>query len=504
MEFTSRAEQIDKIQTDLLVARFFEGSKTLDPLIKKLDAALGKRISNVFARKDFRGKLGENLLLDTEKTIAAPRVLFLGLGKKNEFTLESLRVSIAAASSVIQRFRIKNVAFALLPVLPQKSSVEESTQTIVESLLLSNYKFLPYKKMDEENPPVEIRNIQFILSKPGDRIKVLKGAKVGSALAQTVNLARDLGNHPSNIATPSHLARHALDLAKAHPKSVKTKILHRGEIKKENLNGLLAVSQGSDEEPKFIILEYQGGRKTAQPVVLVGKGITFDSGGISIKPSDKMEEMKYDMMGAATVMGIIRAAAELKLPLNLVGLIPATENLPSGKAVKPGDIIRSRSGKTIEVVNTDAEGRMILADALDYAKKYKPALVIDFATLTGAIVVALGDDLIGAFSNKESLIAPLKAAADMTGEKIWPMPLEKSYEEFIKSDFADLRNISSQPRIGDAIHAANFLKNFVDYPWIHLDIAGTAWATREKPYRPKGATGIGIRLAIEFLKRLKK
>ncbi len=333
---------------------------------------------------------------------------------------------------------------------------------------------------------------------------MLKGAKLGEMLAQTVSLARDLGNHPGNVATPSHLAKHAADLAKAHPKSIKVKILHREDIKKENMGALLAVSQGSDEEPKFIILEYQGGRKTAQPIVLVGKGITFDSGGISIKPSDKMEEMKYDMMGAATVMGIIRAAAELKLPVNLIGLIPATENLPSGKAIKPGDIIRSRSGKTIEIVNTDAEGRLILADALDYAKKYKPSLVIDFATLTGAIVVALGDDLIGAFANQENLIGPLKAAADLTGEKIWPMPLEKSYEEFIKSDFADLRNISSQPRIGDAIHAANFLRQFVDYPWIHLDIAGTAWATREKPYRPKGATGIGIRLTIEFLKKIKK
>ena len=209
------------------------------------------------------------------------------------------------------------------------------------------------------------------------------------------------------------------------------------------------------------------------------------------------------MAGAATVMGIIKAAAELNLPVNLVGLVSATENLPSGKAIKPGDIIRSRSGKTIEIINTDAEGRLVLADALDYAKKYKPSLVIDFATLTGSIVGALGDDLICAFTNQEKMFAPLKAVADATGEKVWPMPLEKNYEQFIKSDFADLRNIGTI-RYGDSIMAALFLQNFVDYPWIHLDIAGTAWATRERPYRPKGATGVGIRLAIEFLKRLKK
>lgn len=499
MEYLTSAKSITQVKTELLIVRLFEGEKKLGPQVRELDKALDGLLSKILASKDFEGKLGSTFLLVPPIKTSFQRLLLVGLGKKSEYTLENLRIAVAAAATTIQKYKIKTVAFLLTRTLPKGSEAEETISALVESLLLSTYRFTAYKNLLTEEKIPEIQTIELLLNNPRHKIRVQKGVEKGLILGRAVNFVRDLGNHPGNVATPAHLADHALRLGR-ELKNVKVQILNRGEIEKEKMGGLLAVSRGSDEEPKFIILEYKT-RALAPTIGLVGKGITFDSGGISIKPSDKMEEMKFDMAGAATVMGIVKAAAELKLPVNLVGLIPATENLPSGRAIKPGDVIRSRSGKTIEVINTDAEGRLILADALDYVKKYKPTLVLDFATLTGAIVVALGDDLIGAFTNTQSLLPKLQAAAKITGEKIWPMPLYKDYEQFIKSEVADLRNIGTQ-RFGDSINAALFLQNFVDYPWIHLDIAGVAWATREKPGSfGKGATGAGVRLAVEFLKR---
>ena len=346
--------------------------------------------------------------------------------------------------------------------LPNRANMETAIQNLMECLLLGGYRFEEYKKIEPEDQTWPIESIQLLPAKAGDRGAIIKGAARGRILAEAVAYARDLGNHPSNVATPAHLAKHAVELGKQYPKLLKARVFGRAEIKKEKMGALLAVAQGSQEEPKFIILEYSG-KRNAPTVALVGKGITFDSGGISIKPSDKMEDMKFDMAGAATVLGIIKAACELRLPINLIALIPATENLPSGTAIKPGDIVRSRSGKTIEIANTDAEGRLVLADALDYAKQYNPSLVIDFATLTGAIVAALGDDIAGAFVNSDNLVPKLHAAAAAPGEKIWPMPLEPEYDQFIKSDFADLRNIGTV-RFTGAINDANFLNNFEDSP----------------------------------------
>ena len=265
------------------------------------------------------------------------------------------------------------------------------------------------------------------------------------------------------------------------------------------MNALLAVASGSNEEPKFIILEYAGGKKSAAPIVLVGKGLTFDSGGISIKPSDKMEEMKSDMSGGAAVMGVIMAATDLHLPLNIIGFIPATENMPGGTAYKPGDILKSYSGKTIEVLNTDAEGRLILADALAYASEFKPEAVIDVATLTGACIVALGDDVIGMLGTDDKLKSEIDRAAQTTGELVWELPLWESYHELIKSDIADYKNSSG--RSAGTITAAAFLSKFAgDAPWVHLDIAGPAWTNKEKTYIPKGASGVAVRLLVEFLR----
>ena len=297
--------------------------------------------------------------------------------------------------------------------------------------------------------------------------------------------------------TPSIMAQKAREIARK--KNVSCKVLDKEKMKEMGMNALLAVASGSNEEPKFIILEYTGGKKSAAPIVLVGKGLTFDSGGISIKPSDKMEEMKSDMSGGAAVMGVIMAVADLQLPLNITGLIPATENMPSGTAYKPGDILKSYSGKTIEVLNTDAEGRLILADALAYASEFKPEVVIDVATLTGACIVALGDDVIGMLGTDDKLKSEIDRAAQTTGELVWELPLWESYHELIKSDIADYKNSSG--RSAATITAAAFLSKFAgDAPWVHLDIAGPSWTSKDKTYIPKGASGVAVRLLVEFLR----
>jgi len=280
---------------------------------------------------------------------------------------------------------------------------------------------------------------------------------------------------------------------------IKVKIINEPAMKKLGMNALLGVARGSNEPPKLIVMEYNGGKKGEKPVVLVGKGITFDSGGISIKPSDSMDEMKTDMSGGAAVIGTLMASADLKIPLNIVGIIPATENLPGGKAYKPGDILKSMSGKTIEIMNTDAEGRVVLADAFEYANKYKPAAMIDMATLTGACIIALGDLIIGMMGTDERLKSMIRDASDATGEKVWELPLWKEYDELIKSDVADVKNTGG--RAGGTITAALFLSKFVgEYPWVHLDIAGPAWLKKDRPYINKGASGVGVRLMVELLR----
>jgi leucyl aminopeptidase len=293
------------------------------------------------------------------------------------------------------------------------------------------------------------------------------------------------------------MAQAARSIAKR--KRVSVKVLDVAQMKKLGMNAFLGVARGSEEPAKFIILEYRGAKRGDSPIVLVGKGLTFDSGGISIKPSENMGDMKSDMAGGAAVMGAIMAAADLKLPLNVVGLVPATENLPGGCAYKPGDILRSLSGQTIEVVNTDAEGRLILADALTYAQRFKPAAVIDIATLTGACKIALGDHVIGMLGNDGTLKEKIRMAGDQTGERVWELPLWEEYHELIASDVADFKNAGS--RAGGAITAAAFLSKFVgDTPWVHLDIAGPAWLSKDKPYTPKGATGVGVRLMVQCLR----
>jgi leucyl aminopeptidase len=324
-----------------------------------------------------------------------------------------------------------------------------------------------------------------------------RAIELGTVSARSANLARDLATRPGNVATPSYLAEVARQIATAH--GMKLTVLDREQMRAEGMKALLAVAQGTQEEPRFIALEYNGGAKGARPLVLIGKGVTFDSGGISIKPADRMEDMKFDMCGAAAVLGALRGIAELKLKANVVGLIPSTENLPSGTAVKPGDVIGSHLGKTIEIINTDAEGRLILVDALSYARRYNPAAMIDAATLTGAVVVALGQQAIGLMGNDGDLIDDIMAAGLRAGERCWNLPLWDEYRELLDSTIADIKN--SGGRQAGTITGGWFLKDFVvDIPWAHLDIAGTAYRDDAVPYLRKGATGAPTRLFIEWVR----
>jgi leucyl aminopeptidase len=330
---------------------------------------------------------------------------------------------------------------------------------------------------------------------------IRSAAKEAEIISRAVCFTRDMVSAPGNEMTPTDMANEARKIAKR--KNIKLTVLNEAEMQKIGMNALLAVARGSEEPAKLIILEYRGGNKSDPPIVLVGKGLTFDSGGISIKPSEKMEEMKSDMAGGAAVMGAIMAAADLSLKVNAVGLIPATENLPGGRAYKPGDILKSLSGQTIEVLSTDAEGRLILADALTYAGRFKPVAIVDIATLTAACVIALGDHVTGMIGTDDKLKQKIKNAADATEEKVWELPLWEDYYELIKSDVADYKNHGGRP--GGAITAAAFLSKFVgNYPWVHLDIAGPAWLTKDKPYIPKGASGVGVRLMVQFLRHWQK
>jgi leucyl aminopeptidase len=383
-----------------------------------------------------------------------------------------------------------------LPTVKQ-SEINQYLELTAFSLIFGAYRFDEYKHFEPGEEKAKLQNI-FIFSKISGKTAVQAVAQ-GVLIGKAANTARDLSNHPANIATPSHLAEHSKKLAKQYKFSCK--ILDEGDIKKEKLGLILGVGQGSLEPTKLIILEY--GEKKQAPIILIGKGLTFDSGGVSIKPSDRMEEMKYDMAGGADVIAIFEAAASLKLPLHMVGLIPAVENLPSGTAIRPGDVLTAHSGKTVEVITTDAEGRMVLTDAISYAKKYySPSLILEYSTLTGAVTVALGNELTGYFGSSKDTEKKFSNAAKNTGENFWPLPLEESYKEQLKSQVADLKNVGERGSAG-AITAALFLQDFVgDTPWVHFDIGGTAWTIKPKPSLPAGATAWGVYLTIEFLRNL--
>ena len=487
MEFSIKSAAPEKLRTDCLLVGIYEGKKLTD-LAKALDAVSDKAISAALKSGDMEGKAGSSLMLRQVAGVTASRVLLVGLGKADEANLKSLRNSVRAAVKALPAGG-ENIATDFAGLSIKKTTVQQKAAAVAEVVLDAIYKVNAVKaKSIEPHPLKQV----VLLADKADAAAAEAGVQQGQGLGLGVALAKDLGNLPPNICTPSYLGKQAEKLAKEY--GFKVEVLEQAAIEKLNMGSFLGVTRGSEEPPRFIVLQHLQGKKSQKPVVLVGKGITFDTGGISLKPGADMDEMKYDMCGAASVLGVFKAIGELKLPLNVVGLIPTCENMPSGRATKPGDILTSMSGQTIEVLNTDAEGRLILCDALTYAERFEPSAVIDIATLTGACVIALGHHVSGLFANNDDLAKALLAAGEQANDRAWQMPLWDDYQGQLDSNFADMANIGG--RAAGSITAACFLSRFAKkYDWAHLDIAGTAW----KSGKEKGGTGRPVPLLVTYL-----
>ena len=496
MRINVEVSKLEEKVTPLLAIGIFENQEEISHSQYGVNEELGGLL-NAVLKGDFQGKVEKTYLLRTNSHLSPIRILLVGLGAQKEFTLTEVRRASGRVALIAKDLGLKSLCLELFA--GKGLAPFDIARSTVEGLELALYSYDRHKT--EETLPVIVEDTTIILQVNDDLKTVEEGARVGDISARATILARDLANSPGNFCTPSKLSEIAKEMADRH--SIKTSIIDKDEMIEMRMGGILAVSQGTAEPPKFIILEYTGGAPNSGAFFLVGKAVTFDTGGISIKPSDKMEEMKYDMSGGAAVIGAMQAVAELGLPINVTGLIPATENMPGASAYKPGDVITIFGGKTIEIINTDAEGRLILADALAYARSKKPEAIIDLATLTGACVIALGTHATGMVTNNLELGAKVRDAGESAGEKVWELPLWSEYSEQIKSRVADMKNTGGRP--GGAITAAVLLSKFVeDIQWAHLDIAGTAWtqeSSSERSFICKGATGVGVRLLIELLRK---
>jgi leucyl aminopeptidase len=495
MQVKVHVGRAETTSAEVLVVTHCEGEGLAKQDAALLNRALGGSLRKLVQSKEFEGKANEVLLYHTHGKVPAKRLVLVGLGKKNEVTLETIRQAMGSAAKRVRQAKVGSFAVVLPTVMPEGMSLVEVGQAMVEGAILGSYQFTAYRS--EAASGQDVAGMRILIQQKSQLRQVTEGVRRGVATGEATVFVRDLCNHPSNVLTPTRVANEAKTIAKVE--RITIKILEQKEMERLGMGALLGVARGSQEPPKFIILEYNGARKKDErPVVLVGKTITFDTGGISLKPAENMEHMKADMTGGAEVLASIRAAARLKLPLRLISILPVAENMPGGRAMKPGDIVKTLSGKTVEVQNTDAEGRLILADGLAYAMRYKPAALIDIATLTGACVVALGQFAIGMFGTDQTLKEQVRNSGQKAGERVWEMPLWEEYFEQLKSDVADMRNIGG--RGGGMITAALFLSKFVgDCPWVHLDIASTDWSERERAYIPKGPTAIGTRLLVQYL-----
>lgn len=491
MEFTVKSGSPEKQRTACIVVGVYE-ARRLSPSAEQLDQASDGALSSIVRRGDMEGRTGDALLLHSVPHLAAERVLLIGCGRERE--LDDNRFRQLCAESV-RRLDSTGSAEAISFLTELHVKGRDLNWKIEQAILAARDTLYRFEELKSKKSELRRPLRKLVLAVPGRRELAAAEpvVQVALAIADGVQLAKDLGNMAPNICTPSYLADRAKSMAQAY-ESLTVKIIDRKEMEKLGMGALLSVARGSEEPPKLVVFEYRNAPKDQKPLVLVGKGVTFDSGGISIKPAKAMDEMKYDMCGAASVFGTIQACAELQLPVNLIGLVPATENLPSGKATKPGDVVTSSSGQTIEILNTDAEGRLILCDALTYAERYQPAAVVDIATLTGAIIVALGRSPHGLFSNHQPLAHELLAAGQAAADRAWEMPLWDEYQEQLKTNFADMANIGGPD--GGAITAASFLARFTSkYHWAHLDIAGTAWKGGDQ----KSATGRPVPLLTHFV-----
>ncbi|MCV0372355.1 MAG: leucyl aminopeptidase [Nitrosarchaeum sp.] len=480
----------DKKKTSMLCGFVVEGSDKILGL-NRIDSKIAPFVKQSIV--DMGGKFGKISVIPVKSP--AQRILLAGIGKKEQLTKDTFRYVSGKIAQKARELKLREFSIICPP-----SSMSESASTvsqIVEGCKLSLYKFEKYKSEKDNSMPD-----LFIISPKSE--KIINAMKTAETVSDGAIFTKSIANLPPNECTPSTLANFARDMAKKN--KMKCTIISKDELKKRGFGGITAVGQGSKNEPKLIILEHNRGKASEKPIVLVGKAVTFDTGGISLKPGEKMDEMKFDKCGGCTVLGIMKAVSELKLPINVVGIVPSVENMPGGESYRPGDIIKLYSGKTAEILNTDAEGRLILADALSFGEKhYSPKAIIDFATLTGACIVALGTNVAGIVSSNDKLKQQMLESSKNTTEEIWELPLNDDYMDMIKSDVADMKNVGIG-RAAGTITAAAFLRNAIkDTPWVHMDIAGVAWtqvATKDKPYNPKGATGFGVRLILDYLQNI--
>jgi leucyl aminopeptidase len=491
MQIKVESGDISAFKADAIVVNLFEGITVPGGGTGAVDAALGGAITGLIAAGDIRGKLGEFTLIHSLGRLASPRVVVVGLGKQNEFTLDKVRNLSGDLARYLRRQRIKNAAAVTHGAGLGGISSEDCATAIAEGTVLGIYRFLRHKKAEDE-PDLESMTL---VEHDATKVSSLEGGvQRGVILAEASNLCRDMANEPANYLTPTMMADCAQALALEA--GFECEVFGPHWMKEKGMGGVLGVAAGSAQEPRFIVMRYNGG-DSAPPVALVGKGITFDTGGISIKPAAGMEEMKGDMSGGASVIAAMSAIARLRPAVNVIGVVPATENMPGGNATKPGDVLMAMNGKTIEVINTDAEGRLILADGLAYAREQGASAIVDIATLTGAISVALGDVAMGAMTNDAGLLHRVKTASEASGERVWELPMWDEYKDLIKSDVADMKN--SGGRQAGSITAAMLLREFVgDTPWVHLDIAGVDNFNRDKGVIVKGASGIPVRTLVHL------
>ncbi len=494
MEIKVIVDDILKIKVDAIIVNFFKEMESLDGDIAAIDKAMDGAISQLVSQGEIKGKVNEVTIIHSLGKLPAARIVVSGLGKKSELSTNIVRGSMAETCRLLRQKDVTTIG-----TIPQGAgindiSLEDAAQAITEGALLGLYSFRKHITTDNDKFN-EIKTLS-IVSNDEAKPRLEGGSDKGKILAGATNLARDMVNEPANYMTPSHMADTAAKLAKDY--GLEVDVLEQEQMAELGMGALIGVARGSQQPPKFIVLRYKGSDAAETDAALIGKGVTFDSGGISIKPSEKLEEMKGDMAGGAAVMAAIVAVAQLKPQVNVIAVIPATENLPDGNAFKPGDILTAMNGKTIEIITTDAEGRLILADALSYAKKQGAMFIVDVATLTGACVVALGKVCTGAFTNNQELVDKVIAAGNKSGELIWQMPMYDEYKELNKSDVADIKNVGG--RYGGAITAAKFLAEFAgDTPWVHLDIAGTSLSEKERGYQVKGATGVPVRTLVHLV-----
>jgi leucyl aminopeptidase len=499
MEIKVIAGNIAKIEANAIIVNAFEGMERLDGDIAVIDKALDGDISQLVSLGEIKGKLSEITIIHSLGKLPAARVVVAGLGKQQALSQDKVRGVVAETCRFLRQKGIDSIATVAQGAGIAGISLESAIQAVTEGALLGIYSFR--RHITKEAEYGEIKELTIV--EPDEaKLPLLEQALYeGRVVAEATNLARDMVNEPANYMTPSHMAETAATLSEAY--GLEINILEREQMQELGMGALLGVAQGSRQPPKLIVLHYKGGDSTEISVALVGKGVTFDSGGISIKPSEGMGEMKGDMAGGAAVMAAISAIAQLRPKINVAAIIPATENLPDGNAIKPGDILTAMNGKTIEIISTDAEGRLILADALSYTKKLDAKHMVDVATLTGACRVALGDICSGAFGNNQELVDKVIVAGAEAGEPIWQMPMYEEYKEQNKSDVADIKNVGG--RYAGAITAAQFLAEFVgDIPWVHLDIAGTSMSQKERAYLVKGATGVPVRTLVNLVLSLAK